>query len=152
MSQYMAWPTADGVWHIGTGLTLPPDASLGDLNNLLTLRHIDRAQIGFHRPNDETRFNEQFATASIPASAACWDSCAHAVTPAFRINRRRLGRPLRPRSGQPELPHGGPTGSAPLRPYFDLVPASARSWPRIGEDRSIWGGRGHFARRLHSWS
>ena len=37
-------------------------ASLGDLNNLLTLRHIDRAQIGFHRPNDEVRFNEQFAT------------------------------------------------------------------------------------------
>jgi len=66
MSQYMAWPTADGVWHIGTGLTLPPDASLADLNNLLTLRHIDRAQIGFHRPNDETRFNEQFATATVP--------------------------------------------------------------------------------------
>ena len=64
----MAWPTADGVWHIGTGLTLPPDASLGDLNNLLTLRHIDRAQIGFHRPNDEVRFNEQFATGD-PAGA-----------------------------------------------------------------------------------
>jgi hypothetical protein len=43
-------------------LTLPPDASLGDLNNLMTLRHIDRAQIGFHRPNDEVCFNEQFAT------------------------------------------------------------------------------------------
>ena len=66
MSQYLAWPTSDGVWHIGTGLTLPPDASLADLNNLLTLRHIDRAQIGFHRPNDETRFNEQFATAVDP--------------------------------------------------------------------------------------
>jgi hypothetical protein len=63
MSQYMAWPTADGVWHIGTGLTLPPGASLAELNTLLTLRHIDRTQIGFHRPNDEARFNEQFATA-----------------------------------------------------------------------------------------
>lgn len=66
MSQYMAWPTADGVWHIGTGLTLPPDASLADLDKLLTKRHIDRAQIGFHRPNDETRFNEQFAPATAP--------------------------------------------------------------------------------------
>jgi hypothetical protein len=65
MSQYMAWPTADGVWHIGTGLTLPPDASLTDLNNLLRLRHIDRAQIGFHRPNDETQFNAQFAPATV---------------------------------------------------------------------------------------
>jgi GH24 family phage-related lysozyme (muramidase) len=63
MSQYMAWPTADGVWHIGTGLTLPPGASLADLNKLLTLRHIDRAQIGFHRPNDEALFNAQFASA-----------------------------------------------------------------------------------------
>ena len=63
MSQYMAWPTSDGVWHIGTGLTLPPGSSLTDLNELLTLRHIDRAQIGFHRPGDEVRFNEQFATA-----------------------------------------------------------------------------------------
>src|SRR4051812_8683867 len=66
MSQYMAWPTADGVWHIGTGLTLPPDASLTDLNNLLTKRHIDRAEIGFHRPNDETRFNKQFPAATVP--------------------------------------------------------------------------------------
>ena len=66
MSQYMAWPTGDGIWHIGTGLTLPPDASLADLTNLLSLRHIDRAQIGFHRPNDEARFNEQFATATDP--------------------------------------------------------------------------------------
>ena len=64
MSQYMAWPTADGVWHIGTWLTLPRDASLADLTDLLTLRHIDRAQIGFHRPNDEKQFNEQFATAT----------------------------------------------------------------------------------------
>jgi hypothetical protein len=63
MSQYMAWPTADGVWHIGTGLTLPPGASLADLDKLLTRHHIDRAQIGFHRPNDEVKFNEQFATA-----------------------------------------------------------------------------------------
>jgi hypothetical protein len=63
MSQYMAWPTADGVWHIGTGLTLPPGAGLADLNKLLTLRHIDRAQIGFHRPNDEALFNTQFASA-----------------------------------------------------------------------------------------
>ena len=63
----MAWPTADGVWHIGTGLTLPPDASLADLNKLLTLRLIDRAQVGFHRPNDEVRFNEQFAIAIDPA-------------------------------------------------------------------------------------
>jgi hypothetical protein len=63
MSQYMAWPTADGVWHIGTGLTLPRGASLADLNKLLTLRHIDRAQIGFHRPNDQARFNEQFDAA-----------------------------------------------------------------------------------------
>lgn len=61
MSQYMAWPTADGVWHIGTGLTLPPGASLADLNELLTRHHIERAQIGFHRPNDEAKFNEQFA-------------------------------------------------------------------------------------------
>ena len=61
MSQYMAWPTADGVWHIGTGLTLPPGAGLADLNELLTRRHIERAQIGFHRPNDEAKFNEQFA-------------------------------------------------------------------------------------------
>jgi hypothetical protein len=61
MSQYMAWPTADGVWHIGTGLTLPRGASLADLNEFLELRFIDRAQIGFHRPNDEIRFNEQFA-------------------------------------------------------------------------------------------
>ena len=66
MSQYMAWPTADGVWHIGTGLTLPRGAGLADLNKLLTLRHIDRAQIGFHRPNDEARFNEQFATPMDP--------------------------------------------------------------------------------------
>jgi hypothetical protein len=58
----MAWPTADGVWHIGTGLTLPRDASVADLTKLLSLRHIDRAEIGFHRPNDETRFNQQFAT------------------------------------------------------------------------------------------
>lgn len=63
MSQYMAWPTADGVWHIGTGLTLPPGASLADLNELLTRRHIERAQIGFHRPDDEAKFNKQFATA-----------------------------------------------------------------------------------------
>jgi GH24 family phage-related lysozyme (muramidase) len=66
MSQYMAWPTADGVWHIGTGLTLPAGASLADLNKLLTKRHIDRAQIGFHRPDDEARFNAQFATAIEP--------------------------------------------------------------------------------------
>ncbi len=58
----MAWPTSDGVWHIGTGLTLAPGASLADLTKLLTMRHIDRAQIGFHRPNDERKFNEQFAT------------------------------------------------------------------------------------------
>jgi hypothetical protein len=63
MSQYMAWPTGDGVWHIGTGLTLPPGAGLADLNELLTRRHIERAQIGFHRPNDEAKFNDQFATA-----------------------------------------------------------------------------------------
>jgi hypothetical protein len=62
----VAWPTADGVWHIGTGLTLPRDASLADLTSLLTLRHIDRAEIGFHRPNDEARFNQQFATATDP--------------------------------------------------------------------------------------
>jgi hypothetical protein len=37
-------------------------ASLADLNELLTLRHIEREQIGFHRPNDETKFNEQFAS------------------------------------------------------------------------------------------
>jgi hypothetical protein len=66
MSQYMAWPTADGVWHIGTWLTLPPDASVADLNKLLALRHIDRAQIGFHRPNDEALFNEQFAVSIDP--------------------------------------------------------------------------------------
>jgi hypothetical protein len=66
MSQYMAWPTSDGVWHIGTGLTLPPGASLADLNKLLTVRLIDRAQIGFHRPDDEIRFNEQFANAIGP--------------------------------------------------------------------------------------
>ncbi len=59
----MAWPTSDGMWHIGTGLTLPAGARLADLNKLLTLRHIDRAVIGFHRPNDETKFNEQFAPA-----------------------------------------------------------------------------------------
>lgn len=62
----MAWPTADGVWHIGTWLTLPPDASVADLNKLLALRHIDRAQIGFHRPNDEALFNEQFAVSIDP--------------------------------------------------------------------------------------
>jgi GH24 family phage-related lysozyme (muramidase) len=59
----MAWPTADGVWHIGTGLTLRPGASLADLNKLLALRDIEREQIGFHRPNDETQFNAQFSTA-----------------------------------------------------------------------------------------
>lgn len=58
----MAWPTSDGAWHIGTGLTLLPGAGLADLDKLLTMRHIERAQIGFHRPNDEARFNEQFAT------------------------------------------------------------------------------------------
>jgi hypothetical protein len=63
MSQYMAWPTSDGVWHIGTGLTLPPGAGLADLNELLTRRHIERAQIGFHRPDDEAKFNDQFAIA-----------------------------------------------------------------------------------------
>ena len=62
MSQYMAWPTADGIWHIGTGLTLPPGASLPELNKLLRLRHIDRTQIGCHRPDEDVRFNEQFAT------------------------------------------------------------------------------------------
>jgi hypothetical protein len=67
MSRYLAWPTSDGVWHLGTGHTLLPDASLADLNNLVALRHIDRAQIGFHRPNDEARFNEQFATAIDPS-------------------------------------------------------------------------------------
>jgi hypothetical protein len=56
----MAWPTGDGVWHIGTGLALPPGAGLADLNKLLTVRHIERDQIGFHRPNDEAKFNEQF--------------------------------------------------------------------------------------------
>ena len=61
MSLYMAWPTADGVWHIGTWLTLQPGASLADLNELLRLHHIERVQIGFHRPDDETKFNEQFA-------------------------------------------------------------------------------------------
>lgn len=60
----MAWPTADGVWHIGTGLSLPPGARVAELDKLLTLRHIDRASIGFHRPDDEARFNEQFATAT----------------------------------------------------------------------------------------
>ena len=55
--------TADGLWHIGTWLTLQPGASLADLNELLRLHHIERAQIGFHRPNDEAKFNEQFATA-----------------------------------------------------------------------------------------
>jgi len=65
----MAWPTADGVWHIGTGLTLPPGASVADLNKLLTLCHIERAQIGFHRPNDEAKSNEQFATAIDPSSS-----------------------------------------------------------------------------------
>ena len=69
MSQYMAWPTADGVWHIGTGLTLPPGASVADLNKLLTLCHIERAQIGFHRPNDEAKINEQFATAIDPSAS-----------------------------------------------------------------------------------
>ena len=45
--------TADGLWHIGTWLTLqPPGASLADLNELLRLHH---------RPDDETKFNEQFA-------------------------------------------------------------------------------------------
>jgi hypothetical protein len=57
----MAWPTADGAWHIGTRLTLQPDASLADLTELLTLRHIERNQIGFHTPDDEAKFNEQFA-------------------------------------------------------------------------------------------
>ena len=56
----MAWPTSDGVWHLGTGLTLPPDATLADLNKLLARHHIDRAEIGFHRPHDELKFNEQF--------------------------------------------------------------------------------------------
>jgi hypothetical protein len=42
-------------------MSLPPGAGLADLNELLTRRHIERAQIGFHRPNDETQFNEQFA-------------------------------------------------------------------------------------------
>jgi hypothetical protein len=56
----MAWPTSDGVWHFGTGLTLPAGAGLADLNKLLTSHHIDRDQIGFHRPADETMFNEQF--------------------------------------------------------------------------------------------
>ena len=62
MSRYMAWPTADGAWHIGTWLTLRPGASLADLNELLALRQIERDQIGFHRPNDEAMFNEQFAS------------------------------------------------------------------------------------------
>ena len=65
----MAWPTADGVWHIGTGLTLQPGASVADLSTLLTLRHIERAQIGFHRPHDEAKFNEQFATAIDPSGS-----------------------------------------------------------------------------------
>ena len=60
----MAWPTSDGAWHIGTGLTLPPGATLADLNTLLKRRLIDRAQIGFHRPNDEVLFNQQFASTS----------------------------------------------------------------------------------------
>jgi hypothetical protein len=63
MSQYMAWPTADGVWHIGTGLSLRPGADIADLNALLTRRGIERAQIGFHRPNDQALFNEQFPLA-----------------------------------------------------------------------------------------
>lgn len=58
----MAWPTSDGAWHIGTGLTLAPGASLADLDKLLTKCGIERAQIGFHRPNDEAKFKEQFAT------------------------------------------------------------------------------------------
>lgn len=87
MSQYMAWPTADGAWHIGTGLTLPPDASLGDLNNLLMLRHIDRAQIGFHRLNDEARFNEQFATSNKSGPALTLDTSADPITPAIRLDR-----------------------------------------------------------------
>lgn len=66
----MAWPTGDGVWHIGTGLTLPPDASLADLDDLLRLRHIDRTQIGFHRPEDQARFNAQFAAAIDPTTRA----------------------------------------------------------------------------------
>lgn len=66
MSQDMAWPTRDGVWHVGTGLTLPPAARLADLHDLLTLRHLDRAHIGFHRPNDEAQFNEQSATTIDP--------------------------------------------------------------------------------------
>jgi hypothetical protein len=57
----MAWPTADGAWHIGTWLTLQPGANVADLNELLTLRHIERTQIGFHRPSDEEKFNAQFA-------------------------------------------------------------------------------------------
>ena len=61
MSRYMARPTADGVWHLGTWLTLQPGASLADLNELLALRHIERDQIGFHRRDDEAKFNEQFA-------------------------------------------------------------------------------------------
>jgi hypothetical protein len=51
------------MWHIGTGLTLPPGAGLADLNEVLTRRHIERAQIGFHWPNDEAKFNDQFAIA-----------------------------------------------------------------------------------------
>jgi len=65
----MAWPIADGVWHIGTGLTLPPGVSVADLNKLLTLRHIECAQIGFHRLHDEAKFNEQFATAISPSDS-----------------------------------------------------------------------------------
>lgn len=56
----MAWPTADGAWHIGTGLTLRPGATVADLNELLRRRKIDRDQIGFHRPHEQARFNEQF--------------------------------------------------------------------------------------------
>jgi hypothetical protein len=66
MSQYMAWPTGDGVWHIGTWLNLPPGSTLTDLNALLALRHIDRDQIGFHRPEDRTRFNAQFPPETDP--------------------------------------------------------------------------------------
>jgi hypothetical protein len=62
MSQYMAWPTSDGVWHIGTGLTLPAGACLDDLNRLLASKHIERTQIGFHQPHEEAAFNKQFPT------------------------------------------------------------------------------------------
>jgi hypothetical protein len=56
-----AWPTADGARHIGTWLTPQTGAISPDLNELLTLRHIERDQIGFHRPNDEGELNTQFA-------------------------------------------------------------------------------------------